>query len=70
MFQDYVAAPLKVDGVYKCPYCPITKPRKSKMDEHIQIHTGEKPHECSICDYATNRKYNLKLHYINKHKVE
>ena len=38
------------------------------MDVHILIHSGEKPHACSNCEYRTARKEDLNRHFLfNSH---
>lgn len=34
---------------------------------HTRIHTGYKPFACSVCDYRTTQKGNIKIHMTKKH---
>ena len=48
--------------VYTCPYCEKFFKFKQGMIHHIRLHTNYKPFKCSICDYASASKGNLKVH--------
>ena len=53
----------------KCPDCEKVFFRKSTMEIHRRIHSGDKPYECSYCGKKFNRSNNLKLH-IRTHTGE
>ncbi len=40
---------------------------KDKLDGHMFVHTGLKPHQCDKCDYKTSKRYNLEMHRSSKH---
>ena len=42
--------------------------KDSKLDYQPQLHGGEKPHKCSICDYRTSYKSTLKKHIEAVHE--
>lgn len=47
---------------FQCNYCPYTAARKSLLQSHITIHTGEKPYSCPHCPYTARRKDFLVVH--------
>ncbi|KAM3848733.1 uncharacterized protein M6D78_005284 [Vipera latastei] len=47
---------------HSCPLCGRAFTRKSSLNRHLIIHTGEKPYKCSHCGKSFNRKTNLLSH--------
>ncbi|KAF8311790.1 uncharacterized protein EI90DRAFT_2952941, partial [Cantharellus anzutake] len=47
---------------YGCPQCTKMFDRPSARDLHILVHTGEKPHECSLCERRFSTVSNRNRH--------
>ena len=50
-----------------CLKCPYSTSSVSKLVKHLMTHTGDKPHKCDLCDYASYHPGNLKRHIVNNH---
>uniref|UniRef100_A0A3Q2NTQ6 Zinc finger protein ZFAT n=1 Tax=Fundulus heteroclitus TaxID=8078 RepID=A0A3Q2NTQ6_FUNHE len=59
-----------VQRAEKCPYCDSYFLKNSgDFQQHIWAHQGLKPYVCSVCDYASCSRSNLKTH-MNRHNSE
>ena len=55
---------------YKCNQCEYETTRSSSMQRHKKTHSGEKPHQCPICDYSSISPGTIKVHMMRKHTGE
>jgi hypothetical protein len=55
---------------HECPVCGKAWDAKSKLDQHMRSHTGDKPYHCELCDFATNVSTNLNRHIKTVHRKE
>lgn len=56
---------------YKCEFdgCTWAFMQKSKLQIHIQSHTGERPVKCPICQKGYTKRYHVRKHIKNFHKI-
>ena len=54
----------KLKFCFKCDY---SDPNLSHLKRHEMTHTGEVPHKCNICDYASAQAGNLRRHIYDMH---
>jgi uncharacterized Zn-finger protein len=62
--KEHMDRPPYVCNVGACTY---NSNDKSTLARHMRTHTGEKPFECTICNFGFTTKANCERHVKNKH---
>lgn len=57
--EKHVKSPMKN---HFCQHCGKSFTDKWKLNQHVTIHTGEKPHKCPVCQQSFRLKMSLKRH--------
>ena len=55
---------------HECELCGQRFNKRSIRDAHVRRHKGEKPHKCTLCDWAFASAGDLRNHVIKKHKLK
>ena len=50
-----------------CPECDYYTVRRSRMAEHLLVHSDKRPISCDKCNYTCKRKGDLRSHKIHRH---
>ena len=45
--------------MYNCEQCSKSFGKRGTLKAHVLIHTGEKQHKCTQCNYSTNHAHHL-----------
>lgn len=69
--RDFVLSEMAVEEEkrYKCEHCEYTTHIRSRMKNHMVVHTNEQPYTCEICDKKFSWSHTLRLHTKNYHSV-
>ena len=62
--KEHMDRPPYICNVGTCAY---SSNDKSTLARHMRTHTGEKPFECTICNFGFTTKANCERHVKNKH---
>ena len=55
------------DKAFKCHLCPKAYGMKHALNQHMYVHTGERPHVCQYCGDTFNDQSNLRQHETSVH---
>ncbi|XP_021712593.1 zinc finger protein 426 [Aedes aegypti] len=55
---------------FKCSLCTESYHSAAKLRDHMTRHTGEKIHQCELCDQAFRFRHQLTRHKISKHGMQ
>ena len=70
IFLQKSPEPIKIGNrEFQCPMCSKIFTQNCHCKRHMRTHTGKRPFSCSYCDYASNRKDNLRIHCLNNHSI-
>lgn len=54
-------------NAFECNICFKTFGRKKNRDEHLNVHSGQKPFQCTLCTKKFTGSSNLTTHYKRQH---
>lgn len=54
-------------GKHLCKYCGKDLHFASRLREHLRTHTGERPYQCTLCNYRATQSGSLTRHIKSVH---
>ena len=57
----------KKRSLHTCSICGYQSDRKANLEQHLRVHTGERPFKCELCSKAFTQRSTLKRHLDNVH---
>lgn len=54
---------------HKCDQCSYATPSRSRLKEHLVVHSGEKAFECDVCKERMSYRHSLKQHALRRHGI-
>ncbi|KAK7930370.1 hypothetical protein WMY93_006765 [Mugilogobius chulae] len=67
--QKSSSSAAKARSGHSCPDCGKEFKRTMDLRRHVLIHTGEKPHKCSVCEKCFTQKGALTKHLKTQHHM-
>lgn len=58
---------MKAEGKHQCPFCPKRYRFKHSLKDHINKHTGNRPHHCKYCSLCFMHLGSLCAHVKRRH---
>ncbi|XP_071948257.1 uncharacterized protein [Antedon mediterranea] len=62
--QDGMVRGDRQPSVYQCKLCTYIAPTKTHLNEHMNVHSGNKPYKCLVCGFSSSFRSSLMRHLI------
>ncbi|CAF1223565.1 unnamed protein product [Adineta steineri] len=65
--KQYYGSLYEPDKQYACKLCSYTTNHRPSMEDHVYVHTNEKPYKCGYCGEEIHTRYAATYHIKYKH---